>query len=55
MALSPEQSEELAMLKARFETEWGAFRRYIALNPLSGFWLGVALGGAVVFGAALVL
>ncbi len=40
-----------AELKAKFETEWGAFRKWIAANPLSGFWTGVAAG--VVGGAVL--
>lgn len=24
--------------------KWGAFRKFIAANPLTGFWIGVALG-----------
>lgn len=28
-------------------TEWGAMRRFISANPLTGFWIGVVLGGAV--------
>lgn len=42
-----------AELKAKFESDWGAFRRFIASNPLTGFWLGVAggvIGGAVLRG-----
>lgn len=40
-------------LKAKFDTQWGAFRRFIAANPLTGFWCGVAagvLGGALLRG-----
>lgn len=31
-------------LKAKFETEWGTFRKWIAANPLTGFWVGVVVG-----------
>ncbi len=34
-------------LKETFETKWGGFRRFIAVNPLTGFWIG-AVGGFVV-------
>lgn len=40
-------------LKAKFNSEWGVFRKWIAANPLSGFWVGVAagvIGGAVLRG-----
>lgn len=36
-------------LKLKFDAEWGAFRRFIAANPLTGFWTGVAAGAAAVF------
>lgn len=31
-------------LKAKFDSEWGAFRKYIAAHPLTGFWAGVVVG-----------
>lgn len=34
-------------LKAKFDQEWGAFRKFIAANPLTGFWLGVAAGAVI--------
>lgn len=34
-------------LRAKFDTEWGMFRRFIAANPLTGFWIGVGLGAGV--------
>lgn len=33
-----------ADLKAKFETEWGVFRKFIAAHPLTGFWIGVVVG-----------
>lgn len=42
-----------ADLKAKFDTEWGSFRKYIAAHPLTGFWSGViggVLGGALLRG-----
>lgn len=42
-----------AELKEQFDTRWGAFRKFIAANPLTGFWCGVAagvIGGAVLRG-----
>lgn len=38
-------------LRAKFDAEWGMFRRFIASNPLTGFWVGVALGAGVVASA----
>jgi hypothetical protein len=37
-------------LKDVFDLRWGGFRKFIAANPLSGFWYGVAAG---VIGGAL--
>jgi hypothetical protein len=34
-------------LRAKFETRWGGFRRFISRNPLTGFWIGVAAGAGV--------
>lgn len=33
-----------AELREKFDTKWGAFRRFIAANPLTGFWAGVGAG-----------
>jgi len=33
-----------AKLKEDFDLRWGRFRRFIAANPLTGFWIGVAAG-----------
>jgi hypothetical protein len=35
-------------LKQKFDNDWGAFRRFIALHPLTGVWIGVAAGAVVV-------
>lgn len=37
------------------QARWGAFRRFLAARPLSGFWTGVALGAlaGLPFGALL--
>lgn len=35
--------------RMKFNNEWGAFRRYISMHPLTGFWIGVSVG--VVVGA----
>lgn len=35
-------------LYAKASREWGAFRRYLALHPLTMFW--AALGGGAVLG-----
>lgn len=35
------KADELA---AKFSTEWGVFRRFVASRPLTGFWFGVAIG-----------
>lgn len=43
--------ERALQLKEDFEERWGGFRRFIAANPLTGFWAGVVLGigvGAIV-------
>ncbi len=40
-------------LKAKFDSEWGTFRKFIAANPLTGFWIGVGVGlvgGAIIRG-----
>lgn len=55
MALTPQQAEQLAILKLQFEKEWGGFRRYISANPLTGFWIGVGFGAAATYGLVLVL
>lgn len=34
-------------LAASFETEWGAFRRFIATRPLTAFWIGVVAGSGL--------
>lgn len=39
-----------ADIKAKFDNEWGSFRKFIAAHPLTGFWIGVVLGGALVYG-----
>jgi hypothetical protein len=31
-------------LKAKFEQEWGAWRRFISANPLTGSWIAMAIG-----------
>jgi hypothetical protein len=38
-------------VREKYEHEWGAFRRFIASRPLTGFWCGVAAG----FGLRIVL
>lgn len=35
-------------LRAKFDQEWGAWRRFIASNPLTGSWITFAAGAAVV-------
>lgn len=35
-------------LRAKFDTEWGMFRKFIASNPLTGFWIGMVAGGMIV-------
>lgn len=42
-------------LKAKFDQEWGAFRKFIAAHPLTGFWLGVAAGAAIALGVSAAL
>lgn len=40
-------------LRDKFDREWGAFRRFIASHPLTGFWCGVGagfIGGAMLRG-----
>lgn len=34
-------------LRIKFDEEWGIFRKYIAANPLTGFWLGVVAGATL--------
>lgn len=34
----------MADLNAQAKAEWGKFRQWIAANPLTGFWCGVAVG-----------
>ena len=29
---------------SKAQAEWGSFRKFIAAHPLTGFWVGVALG-----------
>lgn len=31
-------------VKEKIDSEWGTFRRWIARNPLTGFWTGNATG-----------
>lgn len=38
---------ESIMVRDKYENEWGAFRRFIAAHPLTGFWCGVAAGFAM--------
>lgn len=33
-----------AQLKDKFDYQWGKFRRFLSARPLTGFWIGVALG-----------
>jgi hypothetical protein len=40
-------------LKAKFDSEWGAFRKFIAAHPLTGFWVGVGVGVAASFATKL--
>lgn len=40
-----------ADIKHLFDNKWGWFRKFIAANPLTGFWIGVASGSGIV-GAA---
>lgn len=42
---------DLSKLHVEASKDWGVFRRFIARNPLTGWWLGVAVGG--VLGAML--
>lgn len=35
-------------LRAKFDQEWGLFRRFISSNPLTGFWIGVGFGSGIV-------
>lgn len=37
-------------LQDQASAKWGSFRKFIAKNPLSGFWIGVAFGAVVVAG-----
>lgn len=32
----------------KFDQEWGAFRKFIAAHPLTGFWIGSGAGAVVV-------
>lgn len=34
-------------LKMKFDEQWGSFRKFISLHPLTGFWGGV-LGGIII-------
>ena len=34
-------------IRLQFDAKWGAFRRFIAANPLTGFWCGVIFGAFV--------
>lgn len=38
--------DDAKALYAKADTEWGGFRRWLALHPLTGFWCAMA-GGAV--------
>ena len=40
--------DEAKKLYDKASTEWGGFRRWLALHPLTGFWS--ALGGGAVLG-----
>ena len=42
--MTPEQIEQQAKAK------WGWWRKFIAKNPLTGFWVGVGLGATVIGG-----
>ncbi len=35
-------------LRAKFDQEWGVFRRFIAANPLTGFWIGAMVGAGII-------
>ncbi len=37
-------------LQDQAAVKWSGFRKFIAKNPLSGFWIGVAFGAIVVAG-----
>lgn len=37
-----------AELKQKFDNNWGSWRRFIAANPLTGFWTGVGVGALIV-------
>lgn len=41
-------SEQAAQLYTKASKEWGGFRRYLALHPLTVFW--ITLGGALAVG-----
>lgn len=34
-------------LRAKFDMEWGVFRRILAAHPLTGFWCALAVGTAL--------
>jgi hypothetical protein len=38
-----------------FNAQWGAFRKWIAKHPLTGFWVGVAGGVGVSVALRLVI
>lgn len=41
--------QDAALVRAKFENEWGVFRRLIAKHPFTGWIIGVATGGLVGF------
>ena len=49
-----EIQERAKTLGSKYTTDWGIFRRFIADNPLFGFWSGVALGLVVATGLSWV-
>lgn len=42
----------MSNLEQQAAAKWGWFRVYISKNPLTGFWIGVVAGAAVI-GAVL--
>jgi hypothetical protein len=41
----------MGQFEQRAEQGWGWWRRYIARNPLTGSWISMAVGAALVAGA----
>lgn len=41
--------------RRRFNEDWGFFRRFISQRPLTGFWIGAAVGGLLVYAVTAIL